>query len=82
MVMAHGMSTVGGGRREKVMITGWEGGLSWECRMSLSPILGRQCRVGRHVGDMSPARQRHFPILGADNVVSLSPAADTSALRT
>lgn len=25
MVMAHGMSTVGGGRREKVMITGWEG---------------------------------------------------------
>ena len=26
-------------------------GLSWVCRMSLSPILGPKCRVGRHVGD-------------------------------
>ena len=27
--------------------------LSWVCRMSLSPIFGPKCRVGRHVGEKS-----------------------------
>ncbi len=28
--------------------------LSWVCRMLVSAILGPKCRVGRHVGNMSP----------------------------
>ena len=56
--------------------------LSCACRMSVSAIFSRQCRVGRHVGDMSPGRHHVSAILGPDNVVSFLSAPDMSASRT
>ena len=56
--------------------------LSYACRMSVSAIFSQQCRVGRHVGDMSPGRHHVSAILGPDNVVSFLSAPDMSASRT